>query len=434
MRLLLIQASHLNRDGTVFKSKRLPYPGLALPLIAAMTPSDFDIEIVSDYAEEIDYGVNADLVGITAMTPQAPRAYQIARGFRDQGKKVVIGGFHASLFPEDAIQYCDAVVVGEAEEVWPRVVEDFLAGKMRGIYRAEKHPDLSAVPTPRYDLVKIDGYSLRAHVVQSTRGCPHRCEFCSVHHFFGGTYRHRPVADVVRDIKATGSPYVFFIDDNIAADKKYTMELLAAIKPLGVVWGSQCNLSACEDEEFLKAAHDAGCFALFLGVESVEPASLASAHKGFNKIEKYAEILRKIRDAGISSMVSMMMGMDGDGPQVFDRTFEFLMQNRVAMAYFFIMTPAPCTALFNRLEIEGRLHHKDWSRYGGDECVFAPKGLTPRQLEEGFWDLYKRFYSLPSIFRRVVWPPRWNWRVFLELKFNLLHRKSLRQGIHPLRG
>ena len=434
MRLLLVQASHLLADGTVFKSPQLPYPGLALPIIASLSPQDWDIEIVNDYFEDVDPEEPADLVGISAMTPQAPRAYQIARALREHGKKVVIGGFHASLFPEETIEHCDAVVVGEAEEVWPLLVEDFRAGRMKGIYRAERHPELAGLPTPRYDLLKANRYWSLAYTVQTTRGCPHRCEFCSVHQFFGGSYRHRPIEDVVRDIKATGSPFIFFVDDNIAADMKYTMKLLDAIKPLGLVWGSQCNVSACEDETFLRAAYDAGCLSLFMGVESVCEESLRKAKKGFNKVEKYAEILQKVRNAGILPMVSMIMGMDGDDEGVFDRTFDFLTANRVPIAYFFIMTPAPKTVLFDRLESEGRMRDYDWSRYGGDESVFVPHKIDNEKLVEGFWKLYERFYSLGSIVRRTLWPPRWDYRTLVALKFNLLHRKSLRKGVHPLRG
>lgn len=434
MRLLLIQASHLNSDGTVFKSKRLLYPGLALPLIAALTPGDVDMQIVNDYFMDIDYDDPADLVAITAMTSQAPRAYQIAEAFQRRGKKVVMGGFHCSLYPEEAIERCDAVVVGEAEEVWPRVWADFLAGKMKGVYRSERHPDLAGMPAPRYDLLNRQGYSLLSYPVQTTRGCPKRCEFCSVHRFFGGSYRHRPIDEVIRDVKATRSPYIFFIDDNIAADKTYTMELLAAIKPLGIVWGSQCNLFSCEDDEFLQAAADSGCLSLFLGVESVEQESLQSAKKAFNHIEDYGRLLKKIMDTGISPIVSMIAGMDGDTVETFDKTYEFLMENKVPIAYSFILCPAPGTPFFDRAEAEGRLLTKDWSRYNGFDCAYMPKHMTPQELEDGFWRVYKRFYSLKSIFKRLLWPPKWNWRLYIVLKYNLLHRRSLRKGIHPLSG
>ncbi len=434
MRLLLVQSSHLNRDGSVFKSVHLPYPGLALPIIASLTPDDVDVALVNDYFEEIDYDDPADLVGVTAMTPQAPRAYAIMDEFRRRGKRVVMGGFHCSLFPDEALEHADTVVVGEAEDLWPRVWGDFTRGAMQRLYRAPGHPGLAGRPAPRYDLIDRRGYSLLSYPVQTTRGCPRRCEFCSVHHFFGGSYRHRPIDEVVRDVRATQSPYIFFIDDNIAADRKYAMELLAAIAPLGIVWGSQCNITACEDDAFLKTAHDAGCLSLFFGIESLEQESLDAANKAFNRVEDYARLLAKVRDAGIMPTVSMIMGLEADGPESFERTFRFLMENKVPIAYFFILAPAPGTPFFERLDGEGRLLSKDWSRYGGDECIYLPKRMTGEQLERGFWKLFRDFYSMGSIARRLVCPPRWDFRTYITLKFNLLHRKSLRKGIHPLRG
>ena len=434
MRLLLIQSSHLDRDGAVFKSRNLPYPGLALPIIAALTPGDVDVAIVNDYFESIDYDDPADLVGVTAMTPQAPRAYQIMDEFRRRGKRVVMGGFHCTLFPDEALLHADCVVVGEAEDTWPRVWADFVAGAMQRLYRADGHPNLAGRPAPRYDLINRAGYSLLSYPVQTTRGCPRRCEFCSVHHFFGGTYRHRPIDEVVRDVRATQSPYVFFIDDNIAADRQYAMELMAAIKPLGIVWGSQCNVSACEDEEFLRAAKDAGCLSLFFGIESLEQKSLDAANKSFNRVEDYGRLLKRVRDIGIMPTVSMIMGLEADGPESFENTRRFLMENRIPIAYFFILAPAPGTPFFERLESEGRLLSKDWSRYGGDQCIYLPKGMTGEQLEAGFWKLFRDFYSMKSIVKRLLLPPDWNFRSYITLKFNLLHRKSLRKGIHPLRG
>jgi radical SAM superfamily enzyme YgiQ (UPF0313 family) len=369
------------------------------------------------------------------MTPQAPRAYQIADAFRARGKKVVIGGFHASLLPEEASEHADAVVVGEADEVWDEVVEDFRRNRLRRIYTCDHLADLSKLPTPRYDLLRKYRYSMKAWPVQTTRGCPMGCEFCSVQKFFGRSYRHRPVEHVVRDIKATGSRYIFFIDDNIAANRTYALELVRALKPLGLLWGCQCNLTVARDEELLQEAYDAGCFSMFVGVESINPESLESVKKVCNKVEEYEELLTRMNRVGISPMVSMIMGLDGDGPDVFEETYRFLVDLHIPLAYFFILTPAPGTVLFERLQDAGRLFHVDWSRYNGDEVIIQPNRMTPGQLEEGFRQLYKRFYSLPAIVRRLLFPPQTSpFRLLVQLKYNLLHRRSLRAGLHPLRG
>ena len=433
MKLLLVQSSHLLHDGTVFNSRRLMYPGLALPIVAALTPRHYDIRLVNDYAEKVPIGEPFDLVGISAMTPQAPRAYQIADAFRKRGVKTVLGGFHGSFFPDEALEHFDAVVVGEAEASWPKVIRDFERAELGRIYSAQEPVDMAEVPTPRYDLVNRSNYALRALPVQTTRGCPHRCEFCSVHLFFGGRYRRRPVEKVVADIKAARCGNIFFVDDNIAASRSYALELFEALKPLKLFWGSQCTIGVGKDPELLSKASEAGCFALFLGVESLNPRTLARYNKSFNDTALYAEGIQEIKRHGIRPMVSLIMGLDGDGPEMFDTTFQFLMDNRVPIAYTYILTPAPGTPLFNRLEEEGRLFNKDWSSYGGDEVVFTPECLSAEELTRGFWEFQKRFYSLGSVARRL-WPPEFSKRWIATMKYNRLHWMTLRKGIHPMRG
>jgi len=434
MKLLLIQASHLQPDGSVFKTRNLFYPGLALPIVAALTPEDFQIELVNEYAEEIDFDGDYALVGISAMTPQAPRAYQIAAEFRKRGVPVVIGGFHASLLPDEAQQHCDAVVIGEAETTWPRLLEDFRAGRLAGRYQGDHLVDMADIPVPRYDLVNNSGYAVGAMPVQTTRGCPHRCNFCNVRQFYGASYRSRPIDRVIEDVKAAGSSKIFFVDDNIGPNRKYCLELFEALKPLGLFWGSQCNVSFAEDEEMLQKAAEAGCFSLFLGVESLSTESLASINKSFNDISKYEEAFRRIRSFGIRPMVSMMVGLDGDGPESFDATVKFLNDNKVPIAYAFIITPGPGTELFKHFEREGRLVSKDWSKYSGEEVIFKPAKMDADTLQRGLWKVLKGFYNVSSILKRTFWPVGFDLRYFATMKYNWLHWRSVRKGIHPLRG
>ncbi len=434
MKVLLVQPAHLLRNGKVFRSARLPYPSLALPLIGALTPPDFDVELVNDYFEGVDYEAPCDVVAITAMTPQVNRAYQIAEEFRRRGRHVAMGGFHVTMLPEEARQHCDTIICGEAENTWPEFIDDFRAGKARAVYQSKGFVDIAKLPTPRYDLLNRKGYSLRVWPVQTTRGCPRQCDFCSVTQFYGGTYRFRPVEHVVRDIKATGSKFISFIDDNIAASARYCKELCEALKPLKLIWGSQCNISVAKNRELLRTMSEAGCTGLFLGVESVNAESLASVNKKFNKVEEYAGALAAIREAGIMPMVSMIVGLDGDDERVFQATYDFLVKNRVPVAYVFILTPGPGTRLFAALEKEGRMMHKDWSRYGGDEAVFVPKHLSPEVLEKGFWELLRKFYSLPNVFRRVLGSMPFSTRLIYNLKYNMIHHRSLKRNTHPLRG
>jgi len=434
MKLLLVQASHLLPNGGVFKSSSLVYPSLALPLLAALTPPDIEVELVNEYYESIPFDSDADVVALSVLTVQAPRSWQVAREFRRRGKKVVVGGFHPSFSPEEAAEHADAVVIGEAENVWEELLRDAEHNRLKKFYRSERPADLSKLPVPRYDLINRKGYAFRAMPVQTSRGCPHNCDFCSVTKFYGGKYRFRPVEQVVRDVQAVPSRYVFFVDDNIAASRKYAMELFEALRPLGKIWGSQCNISAADDTELLQAAAESGCIYLFLGIETLNEKALAKIHKGFNKVEKYASQIRSIKEAGIEPIASIIFGLDGDDSGMFDSAYKFLLDNRVAIAYFFILTPVPGSELFNRYEKEGRLLTRDWSAYGGDRVVFRPLLLSPEELEGGFWKTLKRFYSWSSIFRRLVWPPKIGKKTLISLKYNICHRKSLKAGIHPLRG
>ena len=435
MKLLLIQPSHFKPDGSVFKSNKLIYPGLALPLIAGMSPRDWEIELLNDYSEEVTGGESADLVAISSMTPQAVRGFDIARKFRARGVPVVMGGFHGSLYPDEAAKECDALVMGEAEYLWPELVRDFQSNGLKKIYKSDRIVDLADVPIPRYDLIKSSGYALsKVRPAQTTRGCPHKCEFCSVHRFFGGKYRHRPVNLVLEDLKAANTRHIFFVDDNIAAHRKYALELFKALEPLHLYWGSQCNITVAKDIELLRAASRAGCFSLFLGVESINPESLKRFGKSFNKVEDYVQAFKTIKAAGIEPMVSMIMGLDGDGPETFAASLRFLVKNKIPIAYVFILTPAPGTPLFDRFIAEGRLFSTDWNRYGGDEAVFYPENYSPETLEKEFWKLLKSFYSLKSIFVRFFLPFHFSKRRIVALKYNLLHRASLARNIHPLRG
>lgn len=435
MNILLIQSSHLNDDGSVFKSRHLLYPGLALPLIAGLCGDDDEVRIVNDYFEDIPYDAPADLVGISAMTPQAPRAYRIAAEFQRRGVPVAMGGFHPSLFPDEAGEHCDSVCIGEAEGAWPRLLDDIRAGRgLQHVYRNDELVDMASIPTPRYDLLNMSGYSLKAIPVQTTRGCPRRCDFCSVRVFYGNRYRYRPIEHVVRDIEASGYRRIFFIDDNIASNADRFVEMCRQLEPLKLTWGSQCNVDAVTDERVLKAAADSGCYSLFLGVESVNPDVLKTVKKGFNKVEHYAEAFAKMRKYDIMPMVSMIVGLDGDGPEVFRRDLEFLIDNDIPVAYVFILAPAPGTEFFDRWQKEGRLTSFDWTKYSGEHVVFHPSGMTPEQLRDGLMWMYRRFYSGGCILQRFLKYPPITWNRLVALKYNILHRRSVRKGLHPLRG
>ncbi|MFZ5563009.1 MAG: B12-binding domain-containing radical SAM protein, partial [Thermodesulfobacteriota bacterium] len=278
MKIKLINPAQLDDRGRVLKINREFVSGLTLPYVAALIPGGHDITIIEESVEKIDFDEPVDLVGLTAITCRAPRAYWIADRYRERGVPVVMGGFHATALPDEALAHCDAVVKGEAEGVMERVVEDASKGRLKGVYQQTAPHSLKGLPVPRYDLISGKNFFIPANPVQATRGCPYHCDFCSVSPFFGSRHRKRPVADVLADMDAAG-PYLVIVDDNLMVDRDYALELFTAMKPLDKVWIGQVDVRSATDGELMKAAADAGCRMLYLGVETLDAESLVRTGK-----------------------------------------------------------------------------------------------------------------------------------------------------------
>jgi radical SAM superfamily enzyme YgiQ (UPF0313 family) len=406
-------------------------------VVAALTPPDVGVQIMDEYVVDIDFDTDADLIGITAMTTQAERAYQIADEFRRRGKTVVMGGMHVSALPEEAAKHCDAVVVGEAELLWGRVIKDLQSGCLDRIYQTDQRHNLRGLPLPRLDLLRLDRYRIPMIPVQTSRGCQHRCDFCMVTQFFGGTHRFRPVEEVVREIeiqnaKISGKSIIFFADDNIAANRRHAKELFKALIPLNVHWSCQCTLNVANDPELLELAVESGCTYMFIGIETTNVESLKSVNKDFNRVEKYEQAIETLYRKGICVEASMIVGFDEDKEDIFDDVLAFLTQNKVSLAAVWILTPLPGTPLFKRLETEGRLFHTTWSKYTYISPVFKPKHIDPETLEKGLWHIYDRFYSLRSICGRLLFTPK-KW-VPLAVARNMQCRHNVRRRMHPMAG
>jgi len=435
-RVLLIAPTATDAAGRPITQRRIHLPGLTLPMLAAVTPEGCEVRLVHETVEPIPYGERWDIVGLTGMGSGIVRAWHIADRFRERGTTVVIGGIAATLVgPERSLEHADAVVSGEAEETWPKLVRDFEAGRLQTTYRAATPPPIDNLPVPRYDL--LDRRLLgRWRPVQATRGCPHTCDFCSVTAFFGGTQRRRPVDQVVRDVRAAkrhGTRYIAFIDDNIGVDWDYCAALWEALIAEKILWMSQCSLQVTEQPGLLGLARRSGCRLLSIGVESVNVESLASHRKAWNRPARYHDALTVIRGEGIEVSTEMMVGLEGDDASVFDRTFDFIMQNRIAVPRVFIVTPVPGTPLFERMRREGRLLTEDFSRVNGGEVIFRPRRLASDQLQAGYWKLYRRLMSLPAILRRVA-RNRAGLGFYLRafvLGVNLHYRGHIRRGITP---
>ncbi|MGQ9647931.1 MAG: radical SAM protein [Thermodesulfobacteriota bacterium] len=398
--------------------KKIWFAHLTLTTLAALTPSDIDVKITDENVEPIDFDEEVDLVGITGMVLHAPRAYQIAQRFRERGIPVVMGGPHASSRPFEAKEHVDAVVIGEAENVWNGLIEDVRKGCLKPFYKVDAFCSMKGWPLPRIDLLRQDAY-MTVNCVQTTRGCPHQCDYCHVTHFFGKTYRCRPVPEVVEEVKRLKGEFVVFIDDNIAGSRPYAKELFAQLKPLGKKWASQASINLARDRELLKLAAESGCVSLFVGIESLSPENLKEVNKGFNQVPYYEEAIRALHDHDIMILAGLIFGLDHDDEGVFERTLRFCERNRIELPSFFILTPLPGTPLFQRMESQGRLLHKDWAKYNGATVVFKPRLMTEETLQRGFDWLCKEAYSWKSIVKRVFHPQQ---RFFTRLVSNLAYR------------
>ena len=400
MKLLLILPKN-NRSywGGVSKSGKAGFVRLNLPTIAALTPKDWDVEILDARVKPVDYDTRVDLVGITGFTAEMPSAYSIADNFRKKSVKVVMGGVHVSAVPDEALKHADAVVIGEAELVWEKLLADFQRGELKQKYKADHLCDMKNMAIPRRELLDRSMYS-GFYTLQATRGCPFNCDYCAVTAFFGHEFRVRPVDEVIEEIKGFEKKEFFFMDDNIVGRPKYAKELFLKLIPLKVTWGSQASITMAKDPELLELYAKSGGKYAFIGFESLSQKNLEKMHKGWNSAKDYKEAIRKIHGAGINIVGSFVFGLDEDDTSVFKTTFDFLMETNMAAAQFHILTPLPGTVTYGILEKEGRIIDRDWAKYHTGEVVFQPKGMTAGQLQNGYYWIFRNTYSIKNILKR----------------------------------
>jgi radical SAM superfamily enzyme YgiQ (UPF0313 family) len=439
--------------------KAIWFPKLSLPVIAAYTPDNWDVEIQDEAVRDIDFDHPADLVGISIMTCYAPRAYEIAAEFRRRGVKVVLGGVHPTYCSEEALQHCDAIVTGEAEDSWPRLIADFEKGRLQRHYKMDGFPALENFKQPRVELLSDDAYTTR-QCTFTTRGCHFDCEFCSVSPFNGKSTRRRPVPEVIAEIKRVrdfvcgelvgrmrnrstlgalaiaakirfgmqDGGVVAFVDDLHNSNRAYCRELWAALTPLKIKWGCQSTLFLGDDEEMVKLAAESGCVSVFVGMESIFEESLGETHKPFNKVKKFEAEIKMFHDYGIMVNPGIVFGFDNDDESVFERTVEFLIRNHCELAYFNVLTPLPGTPLHARYEAAGRIFDRNWAHYDGKCVTFYPTRMTPEQLQNGFHWAQHQFYSLSSIYKRLSHTSHW---LIPRLMMNREFRRVIRRACPP---
>jgi radical SAM superfamily enzyme YgiQ (UPF0313 family) len=374
-------------------------PQLALHLIAGLTPPQHEVRILEEELETVDLEEECDLVGISCMTANATRAYDLAREYRKRGRAVVLGGVHPTLLPEEALQYCDAVVVGEAEGVWEQVVADAQQRQLQKVYH-QPYPSLQRYVSMR-DRRNTKKRLFDVVPVMTTRGCPYNCDFCCVHDIFGRRIRHLPVENVVRDIEESNGKIFIFLDDNIIGDPVYAKRLFQAIKPLKIKWVGQASLSFVKDKEMMQLASQCGCKGLFFGLESVSKSQLLRMRKSIKEVDKIGEAVRMVKDFGIYFHASMIFGFDSDTYDTFPETLDFLEKNRISSASINVLTPYPGTEVFRRFKEQGRLLTEDWRYYDHSTVVFQPQNMTPFELQAGRLWVSDRFSSISSQLRRL---------------------------------
>jgi radical SAM superfamily enzyme YgiQ (UPF0313 family) len=407
MRLTLVHPAVGRRPGTDYMRTWQMEP-LPIAVLAALTPKDVEVSFYDDRMERIDFDHPTDLAAIPIETYTAKRAYQIASEFRRRGVPVVMGGFHATLMTDEVIDYAEAVVIGEAEEIWPQVIEDARCCRLQRVYRSDSQPDLGKV---RYDRSLFRGRRyLPIGLVETGRGCRFPCDFCAVQTFFQRTARHRPIDAIVAeiaDLKAEKRLF-FFVDDNFAADLAFARELAEALTPLDIRWVTQMSINAAHDEAFLAALSRSGCRGVLIGFESLDETVLRAMRKTFNTMRGgFSTALANLRRHGIRVYGTFVFGYDGEREASFDEAAEFAIDNRFYLAAFNHLTPFPGTPLFARLQREGRLIYERWwldERYGYNGVPFRPAAMAPDDIRQGCLRARRRFYTWRSMLRRAFDP------------------------------
>jgi radical SAM superfamily enzyme YgiQ (UPF0313 family) len=377
---------------------------LAPATLAGLTPRDRDttIRFYDDRTEAIPFDEPADLVALSVETYTARRAYQIASEYRRRGVPVVMGGFHPTLMPDEASEFAESIIIGEAEGLWPGVIEDFRAGRLQRVYRQAQRPSLSGL-RPDRSIFAGKRY-LPVGLVEAGRGCHFRCEFCAVQSYFANTQTRRPTDEIIDEIRRIKRPLLFFVDDNITSNMDQAKEFFRALIPLKVKWVSQASINAAHDEEFLKLIKASGCQGLLIGFESLNPENLKRMRKSFNTMRGgYERALENLKRHEIPLYVTFILGYDEDHGDTLQETLAFAERHRFYIVAFNHLTPFPGTPLYDRLEREGRLLYDRWwldpaYRYG--MVPFAPRGMTAEDVKQRCIEARQQFYSLRSILKR----------------------------------
>jgi len=416
MKILLIQPK-MNKRPMDTDLKTQMSPPLGLFTLVNLTPPEHDVLVINGNVEKIPFDYPADLVGITLTLDVFPRACEIAAKFQSRGIPVVAGGIHVSCSPDGCTPYFDAICVGPAERVWARIIADTANHHLQGVYRDYDGFKGEEIVSPAYDKIDRKKY-LFTNVISTSRGCPSRCDFC-YNSCSNRLYARRPIPDVIHDIQTLRTRHVYFIDDDFMGDPSYTHELLGSMKGMDLKWNAAVTTKILNHLELLDLMVETGCQSLFIGFESVNNKALAGVHKA-NRSELYDRLAEELHKRGIMINASMVFGLDGDGPEVFDNTLDWLVRNKIETLTSHILTPYPGTRLYARMEADGRITDRNLAHYDTAHVVYAPQDISKGALYKGYLQMYKQFYSFRNIMRRKPACKQQRNPYFL---FNFLYRK-----------
>ncbi len=404
MNVLLIHPQAIvHRAETGIYGKALRYAPLTMPTLAALVPPDLgcEVAVVDEMIERVDFAAPADLVAVTGITGTIGRAYEIADRFRARGVKVVLGGVHASVLPDEAALHADAVAIGYAEETWPALLRDAAAGRLRPQYRATRPPAGYVVPDRRF--VKRSRY-MQPDTVELVRGCGNKCEYCASRSLYTATIS-RPADDVLAEIARLPGKMISFLDPNLVTDLPLAYEFFGKLRALRKWWVGCATVEVSAHPDLLDLMAASGCKGLLVGFESINQAALESAGKTFNQVSAYRDTIRLLHDRGLIVEGCFVLGFDTDEKSVFEETVRFATSAGIDYVHYTIFTPFPGTDAYKRLEREGRILTHDWSRYNGRHVVFQPSRMSAAELQDGFGRVWRETYRLPSVLRRLAGPP-----------------------------
>ena len=427
MKILLIQPNYATKLNILQKINiKFTYnPYITLQQIATITPNNHSIQIIDEAFQPIDFNEEVDIVGITCCTPSAPRAYQIADEYQKRGVTVVLGGYHPSALPKEAKQHADSVVIGEAEISWLLLLQDYEKNQLKPFYHSKKSVNLDNLPQLKRN---IGDYVFSMARIEATRGCPYKCDFCSIsnskigwHHF-----RKKPIDKVIEEIQTIPQKTLIFCDTSLTIDIDYTKSLFIEMKQFNkkfICYGNAHVLN--QDEELLQLAKEAGCLFWNIGFESISQDALNSTGKKTNKVKDYFSVVKKIHGYQMAIIGQFILGFDTDTIEIFDTTIEMVNNLEIDAPSINILTPFPGTPLYNRLEKEGRILTKDWEKYTLLDVVFQPKQMSPQELLDGFKKVVKTYYSLSNIIKRDMRSIRLGFSPFVGVVMENLYERGI---------